>query len=67
MESTTRTRKWRVRSRSKHSTTLYGMWMLSIVLVWDVFVVAIVLGARRALARMDRVLPRGSRRSPADS
>lgn len=36
--------------------TLYGVWMFSIVLVWDVFV-AVVLGSRRALARMDRVLP----------
>lgn len=36
--------------------TLYGVWMFSIVLVWDIFV-AVVLGSRRALARMDRVLP----------
>ncbi|MFT0847670.1 LysE family translocator [Actinomycetaceae bacterium L2_0104] len=36
--------------------TFYGMWMFSIVLVWDVFV-AVVLGSRRALARMDRILP----------
>lgn len=36
--------------------TLYGVWMFSVVLVWDVFV-AVVLGSRRALARMDRVLP----------
>lgn len=36
--------------------TLYGVWMFSTVLVWDVFV-AVVLGSRRALARMDRILP----------
>lgn len=36
--------------------TLYGVWMFTIVLVWDVFV-AVVLGSRRALARMDRILP----------
>ena len=36
--------------------TFYGVWMFSIVLVWDVFV-AVVLGSRRALARMDRILP----------
>ncbi|WP_019158399.1 LysE family translocator [Brevibacterium senegalense] len=36
--------------------TLYGVWMFSIVLGWDVFV-AVVLGSRRALARMDRLLP----------
>ncbi|WP_026877614.1 LysE family translocator [Jiangella gansuensis] len=35
---------------------LYGTWMFSIVLVWDVFV-AVVLGSRCALARMDRILP----------
>lgn len=35
---------------------LYGTWMFSIVLVWDVFV-AVVLGSSRALARMDRILP----------
>ncbi|MBB3662079.1 threonine/homoserine/homoserine lactone efflux protein [Prauserella sediminis] len=35
---------------------LYGAWMVTIVLGWDVFV-AVVLGSRRALARMERVLP----------
>lgn len=35
---------------------LYGAWMFSIVLVWDVFV-AVVLGSRRALTRMGRLLP----------
>ncbi|AXE37287.1 LysE family translocator [Acidipropionibacterium virtanenii] len=35
---------------------LYGAWMFTVVLAWDVFV-AVVLGSRRALARMDRVLP----------
>ncbi|MBB3049099.1 threonine/homoserine/homoserine lactone efflux protein [Prauserella isguenensis] len=35
---------------------LYGAWMVTAVLGWDVFV-ALVLGSRRALARMDRVLP----------
>lgn len=34
----------------------YGTWMFTVVLVWDVFV-AVVLGSRRALARMGRVLP----------
>lgn len=36
--------------------TLYGAWMFSIVLAWDVFV-AVVLGSRRALSRMERFLP----------
>ncbi|MEZ5085036.1 MAG: LysE family translocator [Tessaracoccus sp.] len=36
--------------------TLYGAWMFSIVLAWDVFVAA-VLGSRRALSRMERFLP----------
>ncbi|MCP2254743.1 Threonine/homoserine/homoserine lactone efflux protein [Prauserella aidingensis] len=35
---------------------LYGAWMVTVVLGWDVFV-ALALGSRRALARMDRVLP----------
>ncbi|WP_083665952.1 LysE family translocator [Saccharomonospora sp. CUA-673] len=34
----------------------YGAWMVTVVLAWDVFV-AVVLGSRRALARMDRALP----------
>jgi len=35
---------------------LYGIWMFTVVLVWDVFV-AVVLGSKRALARMGRILP----------
>ncbi|MEU3273108.1 LysE family translocator [Saccharomonospora sp. NPDC006951] len=35
---------------------LYGIWMFTIVLVWDVFV-AVVIGSKRALARMSRILP----------
>ncbi|WP_277209888.1 LysE family translocator [Isoptericola croceus] len=34
----------------------YGVWMSTIVLVWDLFV-AIALGSRRARARMERILP----------
>ncbi|MEJ5915286.1 LysE family translocator [Pseudokineococcus sp. 1T1Z-3] len=34
----------------------YGLWMFTVVLVWDV-VVAVALGSRRALARMERLLP----------
>lgn len=34
----------------------YGLWMFTIVLVWDIFV-AIVLGSDRALRRMNRLLP----------
>lgn len=34
----------------------YGLWMFAVVLVWDVCV-AIVLGSRRALARMGRIVP----------
>ncbi|GAA1207649.1 LysE family translocator [Prauserella alba] len=34
----------------------YGAWMVTVVLGWDVFV-ALVLGSRRALARMERLLP----------
>lgn len=35
---------------------LYGLWMFTVVLVWDLFV-AIALGSRRALARLGRILP----------
>ncbi|ASR35841.1 lysine transporter LysE [Prauserella marina] len=35
---------------------LYGVWMFTVVLAWDV-VVAVALGSKRALARMGRVLP----------
>jgi threonine/homoserine/homoserine lactone efflux protein len=35
---------------------LYGVWMVTILLVWDVFV-AIALGSQRALTRMARILP----------
>src|SRR5699024_3482003 len=41
---------------SSVTLALYGTWMFSVVLVWDVFV-AVVLGSRSALARLDRVLP----------
>lgn len=41
---------------SSVTLALYGTWMFSIVLVWDVFV-AVVLGSRSALTRLDRVLP----------
>lgn len=34
----------------------YGAWMVTVVFAWDVFV-AVALGSRRALARMERVLP----------
>ena len=34
----------------------YGLWMVTIVLMWDAFV-AVALGSGRALARMSRVLP----------
>lgn len=34
----------------------YGLWMFTVVLVWDVLV-AVLLGSRSALARMGRVLP----------
>ncbi|WP_344413805.1 hypothetical protein [Amycolatopsis minnesotensis] len=44
-----------VRAAAPLTLGLYGTWMFSIVLVWDVFV-AVVLGSRRALARMDRIL-----------
>jgi threonine/homoserine/homoserine lactone efflux protein len=45
-----------VRAAAPLTLVLYGTWMFAIVLVWDVFV-AVVLGSRRALARMDRILP----------
>ncbi|PXY34592.1 lysine transporter LysE [Prauserella sp. PE36] len=45
-----------VRAAAPFTLLLYGTWMFSIVLAWDVFV-AVVLGSRRALARMDRILP----------
>lgn len=35
---------------------LYGGWMFTLVLVWDLFV-AMALGSRRALARLSRLLP----------
>lgn len=34
----------------------YGAWMFAVVLVWDVFV-AIALGSRRALTRLERIVP----------
>lgn len=34
----------------------YGVWMFSIVVVWDVFV-AIALGSKRALTRMGSIVP----------
>lgn len=34
----------------------YGAWMFLVVLLWDI-VVALVLGTRRALARMERLIP----------
>lgn len=34
----------------------YGTWMVTVVLVWDIFV-AVVLGSPQALSRMERVLP----------
>ena len=46
---------------------LYGLWMVAVVLIWDVFV-AVALGSRRALERMGRAAPyRGSRASPGSS
>jgi threonine/homoserine/homoserine lactone efflux protein len=38
----------------------YGVWMFSVVLIWDVFI-AIALGTPRMLARLDRILPRLTR------
>lgn len=35
---------------------VYGTWMFAVVLIWDVFVAA-VLGSERALRRMRRALP----------
>ncbi len=35
---------------------LYGAWMVTIVLAWDLFV-AVALGSRRALAKLSRILP----------
>lgn len=35
---------------------LYGVWMVTILLVWDLFV-AIAFGSHRALTRMVRILP----------
>lgn len=34
----------------------YGIWMFTVVLVWDLFV-ALALGTKRALDRMRRILP----------
>lgn len=45
-----------VRTTSPLALALYGTWMFTIVLVWDVLV-AVVFGSERALARMGRVLP----------
>jgi threonine/homoserine/homoserine lactone efflux protein len=41
---------------SPAALTLYGAWMVTIVLVWDLFV-AVALGSPRALGRLSRVLP----------
>ncbi|MFF9572000.1 LysE family translocator [Streptomyces sp. NPDC014685] len=38
------------------SLVFYGVWMVTIVLVWDLFV-AVALGSERALAKLSRVLP----------
>jgi threonine/homoserine/homoserine lactone efflux protein len=38
------------------SLVLYGAWMVTLVLVWDLFV-AIALGSERALTGLSRVLP----------
>lgn len=38
------------------SLVLYGAWMVTLVLVWDLFV-AITLGSERALTGLSRVLP----------
>lgn len=38
------------------SLILYGAWMFTVVLAWDVFV-AVALGSRRALVRLGRILP----------
>lgn len=35
----------------------YGVWMFSIVLLWDMFV-AVALGSRRSLARIGHIVPR---------
>ncbi|MFC8597071.1 LysE family translocator [Isoptericola sp. NPDC057191] len=36
--------------------TLYGVWMVAVVLAWDLFV-AVALGSERARTRLARVLP----------
>lgn len=38
------------------SLVLYGVWMVTVLLVWDIFV-AVALGSARALERMARFLP----------
>jgi threonine/homoserine/homoserine lactone efflux protein len=38
------------------SLMFYGAWMVTIVLVWDLFV-AVALGSERALAKLSRILP----------
>lgn len=45
-----------VSTAAPSALVLYGVWMFTIVLGWDVFV-AVVLGSRRALTRMGRILP----------
>ncbi|MFE5292066.1 LysE family translocator [Isoptericola sp. NPDC056618] len=41
---------------SAGARTLYGAWMVAVVLAWDLFV-AVALGSERALARLARLLP----------
>ncbi|GAB3165000.1 LysE family translocator [Myceligenerans halotolerans] len=43
-------------SASPASLVLYGAWMFTLVLVWDLFV-AVALGSERALAGLSRILP----------
>ena len=45
-----------VASASPEARVVYGLWMVAVVLGWDLFV-AVALGSRPALARLNRLLP----------
>lgn len=45
-----------VSAASPTALVLYGVWMVSVLLLWDIFV-AVALGSTRALERMGRFLP----------
>jgi threonine/homoserine/homoserine lactone efflux protein len=45
-----------VSAASPTALVLYGVWMVSVLLIWDMFV-AVTLGSARALERMGRFLP----------